>query len=144
MESKRYKPYFDKLYLFIVLPIVAILAVATTIVCIYPEIIAVCVTVFTDTLVIYFLVTPLFGYAELRGKALFIRYGLIMKREIPYEKIREVTKERRFYSESMMSLKCAVPHLHIKYGSFDVTDISVVGMDELLSELTARIGRCEE
>ncbi|MBR7116715.1 MAG: PH domain-containing protein [Clostridia bacterium] len=144
MDNKRYKPYFDKLYLFIVLPTVAILAAATTIVCIFPDIIAICVILFTDALVIYFLVSPLFGYAELGERSLFIKYGLIMKREIPYEKIREVTKERRFYSEAIMSLKCAMPHLHIKYGSFDVTDISVVGMDELLSELNARIGRCEE
>ena len=63
----------------------------------------------------------------------------IMKREIPYEKIRAIESERRWYTYSMLSLKCALDHLNVRYNSFDVITVSVKGNAELESALLARI-----
>ena len=92
----------------------------------------------TTLMVIYFLVAPLFGYVELREDGLFIKYGFFMKKEIPYERIRSVEKDRRWYSESMMSLKSALEHVNIKYNSFDVTTVSVEDNDGFIRELNNR------
>ena len=61
--------------------------------------------------------------------------------EIPYTSIRDVCKERKFYSDSMMSLKYTLEHVNIKYNRFDLVSVSVVENDELIRDLTVRIGR---
>ena len=64
-----------------------------------------------------------------------------MKREIPYSKIRGVEKARRFYSDSMLSLKSSLDHLNIKYNTFDIMSISVVESDGFVRELSERCQR---
>ena len=87
---------------------------------------------------LYFFVSPLFGYIELRENELFIKYGFFLKRSIPYEKLRSAEKGRKFYPESMLSLKNSFDHVNVKYNSFDVTTVSVEDNDDLIRELDAR------
>ena len=101
----RYKPLVDKLFFIIWIPTVLLLAAGTVISAFEPMSLIIMIPV--DAFTLFFLVSPLFGYVELRERTLFIRLGLIMKREIPYEKIRAIESERRWYTYSMLSLKCA-------------------------------------
>ena len=118
-------------------PTVLLLIAATIITCfdIIPLLLMLSVDVFT----LYFLVSPLVGYVELRPDTMFIKYGFILKREIAYKSIRDVKKERKLYSESMLSLKNAIEQVNIKYNSFDVTTVSVTDNDEFIIDLNARI-----
>ena len=136
MENKRYKPLVDKLFYIIMIPTVVFLAAVTVISAFEP--LSLLITIPTDVFTLYFLVSPLFGYVELREESLFIKYGFILKREIPYAKIRGTVKERSFIAESMLSLKNSFDHVRIKYNTFDVTIVSVVGNDEFVSELENR------
>ena len=95
------------------------------------------VTVFL--LILYFAVSPLFGYVELRENTVFIRYGFILTREIDYLNIREMKKDRKFYSETMLSLKNSMEHVTVKYNKFDVTTVSVTDNDDLMINIRARI-----
>ena len=137
MQIKRFKPLFDRLYWCTLLPtellmlsltVVLGLEALSTLFWMAP------VTVF----VTYFLLSPLFGYAELREKTLFIKFGFILKREIPYTKIRKIEKKRGIISESMLSLKNALDHVEIRYGAFDVAVVSVKDNDEFSEELKLR------
>ncbi len=137
MENKNYRPLFDRLYWFISIPTVLIVLIPTVVLGILsPGTLfwMVPLTVF----VLYFFVTPFFSYLELREHSLFIKYGFFLKKEIPYEKIRGTTKERKFYAESMMSMKNAFEHVNIQYNTFDVTTVSVVSNDEFIIELQKR------
>ena len=136
MENKRYKPLVDKLFYIITIPTVVFLAVMTVISAFEP--LSLLIIIPTDVFTLYFLISPLFGYVELREESVFIKYGFILKREIPYTKIRGTVKERSFIAESMLSLKNSFDHVRIKYNTFDVTIVSVVGNDEFVSELTKR------
>lgn len=137
MDKKRFKPLVDRLFLIIFIPTVA-LVTATAVVTAIFEPSTLWITVPVMLFVLYFLISPLFGYAELGDNSLFIKYGFFLKKEIPYEKIRSAEKLRKFYSESMMSLKCAFEHVKIRYNSFDETCVSVVGNDELIKEILQR------
>lgn len=96
-----------------------------------------------DLFVFYFLASPLFGYVELRENSVFIKFGFILKKEIPYGKIRALSKERRIYSESMLSLKNSLDHVNIKYNTFDIVTVSVSDNDELIRETKERISSCK-
>lgn len=139
MQTRKFKPLIDRLYTIILLSTIALLAVVTTIVCIYPAPVAIFIITTTDLICIYFFITSLFGYVELRENSLFIKYGLILKKEIPYDKIRGTVKERKLYSDSLLSLKNAIEHINIKYNTFDITTVSVVDNDTFIKELEARI-----
>ena len=89
--------------------------------------------------VLYFFISSLFGYVELREETLFIKFGFILKKEIPYSEIRGMKKERRVYSESMISLKNAMEHVNVRYNKFDTVTVSVIDNDELIDNLSARI-----
>ena len=138
MNTKRFTPKIDKLY-WILCGITN--AVCVPLLLIVPffspmtAFITVPIFVFTN----YFFISPLFGYVELREKELFIKYGFILKRSIPYGKVRSVAKERKFYTESMLSLKNAFEHVNIKYNTFDVTAVSVADNDEFIAELNAKV-----
>lgn len=134
MENKRFKPLVDKLYVIICVPTLLFLILATVISFFEPMALLI-IMIPTDLFTIYVLISPLFGYVELRADSVFIKLGFIMKREIPYKKIRGLKKERRAISESMTSLKCALDHVNIKYNTYDVLTVSVVGNDELMSAL---------
>ena len=140
MENKRYKPLVDKLFFIIFIPTAFLMVGLTIFACFEP--IALLIMLPSDLLTFYFLLSPLFGYVELRESSLFIKYGLILKREIPYDKVRGAEKVRKFYSESMMSLKNSFEHVNIKYNSFDVTSVSVVENDNFIEELNER--RCKK
>lgn len=136
MENKRFRPMIDKSFWLIWVPTVALLAVGTVIALSAP--IALCIMVATDLFTLYFLITPLFGYVELREETVYIKFGLLTDKEIPYEKIRDVDKERKIYADSMVSLKNSLEHVNIKYNRFDVVSVSVITNNELISELTKR------
>lgn len=135
----KFKPLIDKLFWIISIPTLVFLAVVTTIVFIFPASAAIIIIILADLATVYFLISPLFGYVELRESTLFIKYGFLIKREIPYDKIRDTVKEHRFISESMLSLKNAFEHVNIKYNTFDVTTVSVTDNDAFIAELKARI-----
>lgn len=137
MEKKRFKPLVDKSF-WITLLILSVVLAFGTVVAIF-ELSALFLMLFVDVFSLYLLVAPLFGYAEFRENYLFIKFGLFLKKEIPYDKIRGVTKERKFYSDSMLSLKTAMEHVNIKYNRFDVVSVSLVDNDAFISELDLRL-----
>ena len=137
--QKRYKPLIDRLF-WITAAIAAILLIVVTVsVCFYPDAFALGVVIFTDLLTLYLILSPLFGYVELRESGVFIKFGLILKKEIPYDKIKGVSRERKCYSESILSLKNSLEHINIKYGSFDVVTVSVTDNGDLIEEIEKRI-----
>ena len=137
MQTKRYKPLIDKLFWIILIPTVILLALGTALACYAP--LALFILIFIDFITLYFIIAPLFGYVELGEKTLFVKFGFFMKREIPYEKIRGAVKERKLYSDSLVSLKNAIPHVNIKYNSFDVITVSVEDNDAFIGELATRV-----
>ena len=137
MENKKYRPLFDKLYWLISIPTLLIVLVPTVVLGILsPETLVLMIPL--SLFVLYFFIMPFFGYVELREASLFIKFGFFLKKEILYSKIRGIKKERKFYSESMMSLKNAFDHINIQYNAFDVTTVSVTDNDGLVSELKKR------
>ena len=137
MPQRRYKPKYDKIFWWTWIPTAMLLIAATVIAALEPA--ALFVVIPTDAFTLYFLFSSLVGYAELRERSIFIKFGFILKREIPYAKIRGVTKERKLYADSTVALKNSLEHLNIRYNVFDVASVSVRDNDEFLSELTARI-----
>ena len=136
MESKRYRPKIDKLFYIIFIPTAILMLGFTILACFEPMVLLIIIP--TDILTFYFLISPLFGYVELREKTLFIKFGFIIKREIPYDKIRGAAKERSFISETMLSLKNSFEHVKIKYNTYDVTTVSVIDNDSFVMELKKR------
>lgn len=136
MTSKRFKPMTDKMFFGILIPTLVLLVGCTALA--FPAPSALFVILPTDLFVIYFLLSPLFGYVEVRDDTVFIKLGFFMKREIPYAKIRGTSVERKFYADSMLSLKTALSHVNIKYNTFDVISVSVCDADELIRELEKR------
>lgn len=137
MINERYKPLVDKLFYFVFIPVLVLMIFLTVIS--FGSTASLILTLLSDVFVFYFIISPLFGYVELREKTLFIKYGFIIKKEIPYEKIRGLEKKRCFYAETMMSLKNSYEHVIVRYNTFDVTAVSVVTNDELIRELEALI-----
>ena len=133
----RFRPRVDRLFWIIWVPTAVLMLVLTVVGAFAPM--ALVLMILVDLFVFYFLVSLLVGYVELRERSVFIRFGFILKREIPYESIRCVEKERRFYADSMLLLKNAMEHLNIKYNRFDLVCVSVVDNDALLAELEARM-----
>ena len=137
MPIKRFKPLLDRAFWIILIPTLMLLAAATVISCYAP--VALFIIIPVDVLSVYFLFTPLFGYVELREDTVFVKLGLIMEREIPYTKIRAVEKERKLYSDSLVSLKCAMEHVNIRYNRFDVLSVSVQDNDALIVGINDRM-----
>ena len=137
MEFKRYKPLVDKLFYMILIPTVIFLSVPTVTSFAVPAALIICL--FVDLVTVYFIISPLYGYVELREESIYIKFGFLLKKEIPYSKIRGVSRERKWYSDSMMSLKNAFDHVNIKYNRFDVVTVSVVDNDGLERELLRRL-----
>ena len=137
MENKRYKPLIGKTFWIIWVPTLTLLLCATALSAV--SLGAILIMAATDAFVLYFLFSSIFAYAELREHTLYIKFGFIIKREIPYNKIRAIIKERRFYSESMLSIKNSAEHVTVKYNKFDTACVSVVNNDEFIAELRARM-----
>ena len=137
METKVYKPKIDGLFYAIWLPTDLLLLVCTVLAC--TDLVALLILIATDIFTLYFLISPLFGYVELRENTVFIRYGFFLTREFDYLHIRDMKKERKFYTETMLPLKNAMEHVTIKYNKFDVTAVSVTDNDDLMLNIEARI-----
>lgn len=142
LENRRYKPLIDKMFYLIWVPISIVMLGVTVLSFFEPTALFVMLPV--DIFTFYFLFSSLFGFAELREKSLFIKFGFILKTEIPYSSIRGITTDRKFYSESMLSLKNALSHVNIKYNKFDLVTVSVKENDEFIEELTRRIKKDRE
>lgn len=138
MERIRFKPKTDKLFWLLLVPINLLAAVPLVIGLFFTKDILY-ITIPLFLFINYFFISPLFGYAELRDDSLFIKYGIFLRKEIAYEKIISLKKERRWYSESMMALKNSFEHVNIKYNKFDVTTVSVKDNDEFIKKLNERI-----
>ena len=139
MKNERYRPKVDKLFwwLFsITNGVLLAILVPTTIDAPTTLFINLPIFLFTN----YFFISSLFGYVELRERELFIKYGLFLKRSIPYAKIRALEIERKFYTDSILSLKNAMEHVNIKYNSFDVTAVSVTDNDDLIAAINEKRG----
>ena len=136
---KKFSPLVDKLFWIISIPTVIFIAAMTVISAFAP--VSLIITIPVDLFVIYFLVSPLFGYVELRENSVYIRFGLIMKREIPYEKIRDAVKVRKLYSDSMVSLKNSIEHVNIGYNKFDIVSVSVVKNDDFIYQLKSKLSK---
>ena len=131
---KKYFPLVDSLfYVYTAVFTVIVLAVGAAFAFLASEVLVwyapLCLLLFVPVL------SPLFGYAELREECLFIRFGLLIKREIPYPVIRKTAKENKIYSDAMLSLKTAKEHVNISYNSFDLISISVKNSEDFLREL---------
>lgn len=137
MEIKRYKPHFDKLYLWILIP-TDILIVGIFVLALFTSLAMGIITGISLLFINYFLLSPAFGYLELREDGVFIKFGFVMKRHIPYKAIRGIEKKRQFYADSMLSLKNAFDHVNIKYNKFDIVSVSVKESDDLIKELSER------
>jgi hypothetical protein len=141
MENKRYKPLLDKLFYIIWIPTSIIMIILTILSCINP--ISLIITLLVDLFTFYFLISSISGYVELRKDTIFIKFGFILKREIFYDKIREINKERKAVCYSMLSLKNSFEHVNIKYNKFDMITISVKNNDELIEKLQKHIKKAE-
>lgn len=137
--NKTFKPKIDKLFYFIFVPTASVLLAATVIAAFEPVSLAIIIPV--DLFSFYFLLSPLFGYVELREDELFIKFGFFQKSNIPYKKIRSLEKERKFICDSMLSLKNAMEHVNIRYNTFDLVTVSVKDNDELIRELEERMAK---
>ena len=135
--NKIYKPKIDGLFYAIWVPTVLLLIACTVVACTEPM--ALLIVIAADIFTLYFLVSPLFGYVELRENTVFIRYGFFLTREIDYLRIRDTKKERKPYTDTMLSLKNAMEHVTIKYNKFDITAVSVTDNDDLIINIKARI-----
>lgn len=137
MENKRYKPLIGKMFFIIWIPTLILLITATVMSA--PYIAALLIMLATDIFTVYFLISPLFGYVELREDEVFVKLGFFTTVEIPYNKIRAVVKERKLYADSLISLKNSLDHVNIKYNRFDVLSVSVVDNDELIDMIKTKI-----
>ena len=138
MENVRLKPQIDRLFWLIWTPTLILLAVGTVIAA--SSVVALLILIATDIFTLYFLLSPLFGYVELRARTVYVKFGFFVSREIEYARIRSVNIERKWYSESMLSLKCAYEHVNIRYNTFDVLTVSVQDNATLAAELDSRRG----
>ena len=137
MKDKRYTPKVDKLFYLLAVPTFIIVALPTVICGILaPNTLYIMLPIFVFTA--YFFVSPLFGYVELRDDELYIKYGFMMSRTIPYNKIRKIEKERKAISTSILSIKNALDHINIRYNTFDMTTVSLKDEEDFLSELNAK------
>ena len=137
---QKFRVKVDGLFYWLFIPIAVILLGVTVTLGIL-DAVALAIILPIDLFILYFLVSPLFGYCELREEELFIRYGFIITRSIPYGRIRAIEEKRAFYTHSMLSLKCSFSHIDIKYNRFDVTSVGVVDSDIFASLLSQKLGK---
>ena len=140
MDTKVYKPLIGELFWWITIPTaVFMIGMTVGLAIFFPP--SLLYMIPTCLLIAYFLVTPLFGYVELRESGIFIRFGFFMTRDISYDRVRDVVKARKFYSDSMVSLKNSMEHVNIKYDRFDMVSVSVVDNDGLMRQIEERISK---
>ena len=135
MEIKRFRPLIDKLNWIIFGIVVTILLGLTVWVFLFPEPVAIGLTILIDLAILYLLLSPLFGYVELRENTVFIKFGLILKKEIPFSVIRGAERVVKTSSDSIISLKTAFEHINIKYNRYDVVSVSIKDGDVFIAEI---------
>lgn len=136
MENQKFKPLIGKMFYVIWIP-TSILLLTCTFFCLF-EPIALLILLPTDLFTFYFFISPLFAYAELRESSLFVKFGFFMKKEIPYISIRGISKENKFYADSMLSIKNSLNHINVKYNKFELVSISVADNEKFVEELEKR------
>ena len=140
MQPKRYKPFIDSFFC-IMASITFVIVTLPIILCAVPAPSTLFITVPIFLFAAYFLVSPLFGYVELRESTVFIKYGFFMSKEIPYSTIRTVERERKAISPSIMSLKHSIEHVNIKFNRFDITTVSVKYNETFADDIKTRINK---
>ena len=136
----KFSPRYDKLYLWITVPTSLMLLGLLLLAAIEGKTALWLTMGGTVLLTGFFLISPCFGYAELKEKTLLIRFGLFMKREIPYESIFGIEKKRSAIADSMLSLKNAMEHINIKFNRYDLYSVSLKNEDLFTEELKKRCG----
>ena len=139
MQTKRYRPKIDILF-WMITAVANVILLAMLIVGFVFDRVVLFVTVPTLLFVNYFIVSPLFGYVELGDDAMFIKFGLLLKRRVPYSQIRTLTIDRRWYSESMLSIKNSIEHVNVRYNRFDVVTVSVRDNEAFVEAVKERMG----
>ena len=137
MNINRYKPKIDKYFYFIWIPLATLLIAGTILSTI--SIPALIILLCTDVLTFYFMVSSLVAYVELRENTLFIKFGCILKREIPYDKIIDIKKDRRVITYSMLAIKNSLEHIDIKYNKYDFVTVSVKDNDKFIKDLKSKM-----
>jgi len=127
---KQYFRYFRVWFIAIVL-----LLGLTVEICLFPEPLAICLVIPLELIVLYLLISPFFGYVELRENTVFIKFGLILKKEIPFSVIRGAERVVKTSSDSIISLKTAFEHINIKYNRYDVVSVSIKDGDVFIAEI---------
>ena len=135
--NKKYKPAIDKLFYIVWIPISIIMIVSTVLS--FFNIGSLILMLGIDIFIFYFLFSSISGYVEIREDYLYIKFGFILKKQIPYKVIREVIKERKIYSTSFLSLKNALEHIVIKYNKYDDVTVSIKNNDDSIKEIKKRI-----
>ncbi len=135
----KFKAKLDIVYI-VIYVIVGIVMLAPSIVSlITKDYITALICLIPFILILFMIISMVCGYARLDDDCLFIKYGFVFKRSIPYEKIRSYELQRKFYCESLLSLKNAMEHVEIKYNKFDNTCVSVRDNIVFLEQLHKRI-----
>lgn len=75
---------------------------------------------------------------ELSATGVLVKFGFFVKRELKYGEIRRTEIVKKLYSDSMVSLKNAIEHVNIWYGSFAVISVSVTDNAGLVREIEQR------
>ena len=135
MEKKRFMPHIDWINRVIFIIAIVLLLGLTVEICLFPEPLAICLVIPLELIVLYLLISPFFGYVELRENTVFIKFGLILKKEIPFSVIRGAERVVKTSSDSIISLKTAFEHINIKYNRYDVVSVSIKDGDEFIAEL---------
>lgn len=135
----KFKPKIDSYYLWILIFTELALLAALVLCLVEFTLGGFLIMLFTFIFTSFFMISPFFGYAELRDGELYIKFGFFLKKAIPYSKIRAVEKKRRWYSESMVSLKTAMNHIDVKYNRFDVVSLSIKDEERFVEELNKKI-----
>jgi len=135
VEKKRFMPHIDRINRVIFIIAIVLLLGLTVEICLFPEPLAICLVIPLELIVLYLLISPFFGYVELRENTVFIKFGLILKKEIPFSVIRGAERVVKTSSDSIISLKTAFEHINIKYNRYDVVSVSIKDGDVFIAEI---------
>lgn len=140
VNIKKYKPKVDKLF-YILLVVINVISLAILII---PQLFYLSFESFIFSIIVilfinYFLISPLFGYIEIKETSIFIKYGIILKKEIPFNKIKKLELKKKWYSDSILALKCSIEHVDITFNSYDKTCVSVKENDIFIEDVRRMI-----
>lgn len=140
----KYKCKIDKGYLIFYLVLELLFLIVPIVSFILKDIIEGLVELIPFAIITFCFTSSLNAYVILHENELFIKYGFILKKSIPYEKIIGIEKKKQFICESIIAIKNSKEHIDIKYNKFDVTSISVKNNDFFINELKEKIALKKE